>query len=87
MKTVYGQILNQLAQGYNKLIGNLNINNGSDNLAVVDFLILVIIINVNQFVNNICKGRRHLFPHLGTAVFGGKLFADIPVSYTNLRIY
>ena len=69
MKIINGQVLDQTAQCHNKLVRNAGIDDGMDDLIVVKLLILVTVIYMEQFINNIGKLLRHLFSHLGAGIF------------------
>ena len=77
MQAVNRQILNQLAQRDDEFISDPDVDDGTDNLAVVYPFIVVIIIHVKKFIDDIGKFRRHLLSHLGTGVFGRNYLADL----------
>ena len=64
MQAVNGQILNQVAQRHNKRLRHLRVNHAADNLIIIHPLIVLIIIHMKQFINNIGKLFGHLLAHL-----------------------
>ena len=76
MEIIDGQVLDQVAERLNKLRSHSDLDNGVDDLVVVNLFIFVIIVHMQKLVNNIGEVRRHLFTHLGPGIFGGRFLAD-----------
>ena len=77
MQAVDCQILNQFTQRDNKFISDPDVDDRTDNLAVVYPFIVIIIIHMKKFIDHIGKFRRHFLSHLGTGVFGRNHLADL----------
>ena len=76
VEPVNGQVLYELAERLDKFIGHVDVNDGADDLVVVDLFILVVVVHVNQLVDGVGELRGHPLSHLGAGVFGRYLLAD-----------
>ena len=74
MQIVNGQVLDQLTQHADKLIGASDVDDSLDDLAVINLLIIRIIVHMKQLIDHISKIRRQLLSHLGAGILGRHLF-------------
>ena len=73
MQPVHRQAFNQAAQRHDKLVSAADVNQGVDDLLMINQLVVVLIRQgVEQLVQYIGIGRRHRLAHLGARIFGGK---------------
>ena len=77
MKVINGQVLDQMAQRYDELVRNVVVNDGVDDLIVVQLFVVIIVIHMEQLINNVGKLPGHLLSHLGAGVLGGYLLAAL----------
>ncbi len=77
VQIVDGQILDQLAQGDDELVRHRVVDDGVDDLAVVNPLVVVVVIHMEQLVDHIGELPRHLLSHLGAGVLGGHHLANL----------
>ena len=77
MQVINGKVLDQMAECDDKIIRHLDINNRIDNLTVIDLLIVIVVIHVEKFIDDVGKFLRHLLSHLGTGIFGRYLLANL----------
>ena len=60
MKVINGQVLDQMAQRYDELVRNVVVNDGVDDLIVVQLFVVIIVIHMEQLINNVGKLPGHL---------------------------
>ena len=77
MKVVNGQVLNQAAQGDDELVRGMYVYDGTDNLTVINPLVLPLVIHMQKLINNIGKLFGELLAHLGAGILGGHHLADL----------
>ena len=77
VQVVNGQVLNQMAQGNDELVRRVIFNDGVYDFIIVQFLVIVVVVHMKQFVNDVGKFLGHLLAHLGTSVLGGHLLAAL----------
>ena len=77
MQAINRQILNQIAQCYNKSFCHLYINHGMNNFFIIDSLIIISIIHMKKLINHISKFLGHFLTHFGTGIFRRNLFTNL----------
>ena len=78
VQPVHRQAFNQAAQRHDKLVSAADVNQGVDDLLMINQLVVVLIRQgVEQLVQYIGIGRRHRLAHLGARIFGGKQAAQL----------
>ena len=70
VEIVNGQVLDQAAQGCDKLVRNAVVDDGMDNFIVIELFILVVSVHMEQLINGVGILLRHLFADLGPGIFG-----------------
>ena len=66
-----------MAQGNDELVRRVIFNDGVYDFIIVQFLVIVVVVHMKQFVNDVGKFLGHLLAHLGTGVLGGHLLAAL----------
>ena len=78
VQMVHRQPLNQAGQGNDEVVSLLELEQGVDDLLVVEQLVVVLVaLGMQQLVQDVAVGRRHRLAHLGAGVFGGKQLCQV----------
>ena len=70
MQGINGKTLDQITHSYDKVIGTLGRNDGTDDDINIRMLIRIYSRFMQQLLNDIGKIFRQSFPHFGTGIFG-----------------
>ena len=76
MQTVHSQVLDQVAERPDELVPHLDVDDGVNDLIVVNFLVVIVVVHMKKFVDDICECRWHFFTHLRSCKLRGYFFTD-----------
>ena len=78
VQVIHRQPLNQAGQSNDEVVALLELEQGVDDLLVVEYLIVVLVaLGVQQLVQDVAVGRRHRLAHLGAGVLGGEQLCQV----------
>ena len=76
VKAVHCQVLDQVAECHDELVTHLDVDDGVDDLVIVNFLIIIIVVHMKELIDDISECRRHFFTNFRSRKFRGNLFTD-----------